>query len=240
MKVLWRLFEWPLKLLAAIILTWALITVAVEVAHSQPDSIPRYGPPVDSILIYVQPIKGDIPAFLSGRSLEQRRAMGVVLTLQDGPTWVIPQIYANASFPPDNPGWPDLFGRRGYTLPEGMPDLYYQCVDWITTGTFEGHLHEEQAWGSWHFDSYWPFVPDSITWDCCPPSLWPHPAGCVRQLDRWYRDPDTGYWSHWWWQIRWNSAVGGYWEIVGGIPGGGFWSPHLGPWIQSQVGGGDQ
>lgn len=225
------------------VLIWA--SLWAEFAEAQPDSIPRYTPP-DSLLPWCYDGIAWGEDRFPGLTPAELRSFGILITDdarnaspaihhngQGLPRAWIPLAFADDRIPPFDPGWPDeIFGIGGWTMPQGMPDLYYQCVYWIGTGTWEGHLAESVADGAWHYNSV--HIPDTITWDCCPPSLWPHPSGCVRILGRWWRDPETGYWSHWLWQVRWNSAVGGYWEIVGGIPGGGWWSPHLGPWVMSQ------
>lgn len=231
----------------AVLVVWAWSTIIAERADAQPAEH-LYQPPDSLIPWCYDGFTGSVGLRFPNLTMDDLRSMGILLTIDrrngdasvyqsdDGiPRPLIPLAMLDPRWPPDNPGWPDeTFGIGGWKMPQGMPDLYYQCVYWILSDTFEGHLLEEQAWGAWHFESYWTFVPDSIPWDCCPPSLWPHPAGCVRQLSRWWQDPDTLYWSHWHWQIRWNSAVGGHWEIVGGIPGGGWWSPHMGAWIMSE------
>lgn len=226
------------RCVAVVLVVWIFSSLWAQCAKGQPDELEHFAPPDSTIPDVYRAYSRSLDYPWTSLGPEQLKEWGIVITLDDrtpeqlAQRSLIPLAMLDDSIEPFPPGWPfDTFGVGGYNPPEGMPDLYYQCVAWIEAGDWEGHLEEELADGAWHYDSQ--HLPDMITWDCCPDSLWPHPAGCVRILGRWYQDPDTGGWSHWQWQVRWNRAIVGYWEIVGGLPGGGWWSPHWGPTIQA-------
>lgn len=66
--------------------------------------------------------------------------------------------------------------------PEEQDGLTWEEVDSMIIAGDLSQVEELVAEGEWHKGHG---HAHRLFWDCCPDSLWPHPAGCVRMVRHW-------------------------------------------------------